>query len=223
MPASLRRADQRRIVFLSWRVGGIQRLLLAQGVGVFLGLVRNAFSVGRIVMQDRDLLVLELSRQRAAGHLALLVVAAAGAKGVPPALVGELGIGRGRSDLEDRLFGVDLARRNRSRRAVMPGDERDMVAREFLRHGHRLRRVAGVVPDLEDQFLAEHAASGVDVGDGLFRPGLHLRPEARVFARERTGDRDMYLGAGRRCGQRDRNRCCHGACRQKAFQHGVPP
>ena len=43
-------------------------------------------------------------------------------------------------------------------------------------------------------------------------PDLHLSPEAREWTR----DGDMYLGIDRRRGERGRNRCCGGACRQTA-------
>ncbi len=61
------------------------------GVHGLLGLVGEALAVRGLVMDDRDLLVLEVVGEALAGDGALLVVATAGAEGVPEAALGEGG------------------------------------------------------------------------------------------------------------------------------------
>jgi hypothetical protein len=51
-------------------------------------------------VQDGDALAAHVLRDVAPGHLALLVVAAADAEGVPLALVGEARVGGGGADLQ---------------------------------------------------------------------------------------------------------------------------
>ena len=60
----------------------------------------------------------------------------------------------------------------------MAGDERDFRAGDLFRHRACLLGIAGVVLDVQHQFLAEHAAGGVDVGDRLSAPFFICRPKA---------------------------------------------
>ena len=56
----------------------------------------------------------------------------------------------------------------------MAGDEWHLHTGHFLGNRARLLWIAGIVTDLELEFLAEHAAGGVDVGNRKFRAILHL-------------------------------------------------
>src|ERR671912_62117 len=78
----------------------VEVLDLAGGLQRLLGLVGEAFAVGGVVVEDRHLFAAELARDVGAGDLALLVVTAAGAEGVPAALVGEARVGGGGAGLE---------------------------------------------------------------------------------------------------------------------------
>ena len=88
-----------------------------------LGLVGQALAVGRLVMNDGDLGVLELLGEVGAGNCALLVVAAAGTEGVPQAALGEGRVGGGRRDLEDAVFGVDFRGRDRNARVEVTDND----------------------------------------------------------------------------------------------------
>ena len=72
----------------------------------------------------------------------------------------------------------------------MPGHELDPGAGHLVRDRHRLLRIAGIVAGGEVELLAEHAAGGVDVGDGHFAAVLHLRAERGVLTGDRTDNRD---------------------------------
>ena len=114
----LQLGDERAIVLLAGREGLVHDLLQAGRIHRLLGLVGEAFAVGGLVVQDRDVLALELRRQILAGDAALLVVAAADAEHVGAgALVGQLRIGRGRRDLDDAFVRVDLGGGDRGARA----------------------------------------------------------------------------------------------------------
>ncbi len=90
----------------------------------------------------------------------------------------------------------------------MAGDERDLRAGDLLGYRTGLLRIAGVVLDIERQFLAEQAAGGVEIRHRLFGAVLHL-PAERGFAarhRARHGDGDVLRERRRR--QRQRSAEC---------------
>ena len=175
--------DQRIEVLVALRVGLVHLLLHAGLVQRLLHLVGQAFAVGRLVVKDGDVLALVGLGDVVAGDRALLVVAAADAERVPQVAFGEGRIGRGRRDLQHAAVGIGLRRRDRRRRAIVPGDERQLHAGELLADRARLLRIAGVVADLELELLAHHAAGGVDVGDRRFGAVLELACRTRRTAR----------------------------------------
>ncbi len=96
----------------------------------------------------------------------------------------------------------------------MAGDERDFRAGDLFRHRARLFRIAGIVLDIKYQFLAGHAAGGVEIGDRLFGTVLHLAAERGFAARHRAGHRDGDVLRERTC--RQRKRCAQ--CQADEFQ-----
>ena len=131
-----------------------------------------------------------------AGDRALLVVAAADAEDVPHAALGDLRIGRGRRDLEDAVLLVDLGGRHGDAGIEVADDELDAVAGELVGDRDALLGIGDVVADCERDLLAEDAAGGVDVGDGLLGAVLELRAEGGVRAGDRAGDAEFDLGRG---------------------------
>src|SRR5690606_21876764 len=106
---------------------------------------------------------------------ALLVVTAAGAIDARTGtLVGELRVGRGGRDLDDAFLGIDRRCRDRRTGAEMAGHEDHAFARSLVGHRDSLLRIAGVIADRQDQLLAVHATSRVDILDGLLGATLHL-------------------------------------------------
>src|SRR4051812_49203929 len=85
----------------------------------------------------------------------------------------------------------------------MAGDERNFHAGEFFRHRARLFGIAGIIADFQLELLAEDAARGVDVGDGLFGAIAELPPEAGFAARHRAGDADREILSQSRTGERE--------------------
>ena len=86
----------------------------------------------------------------------------------------------------------------------MAGDERNFRAGDFFRDRARLLRIAGIVLDIQRQFLAEHAAGGVDIRHRLFGAVLHLPAEGGFAARHRAGHGDGDVLRQRRGRQRQR-------------------
>src|ERR1700690_583928 len=76
----------------------VQNLLDAEFMHIVEGGVGEAFAVGGLVVDDRDLFALELVAREFGPDHALLIVAPAGAEGVPKLAVRDLGIGGGRGD-----------------------------------------------------------------------------------------------------------------------------
>ena len=138
------------------------------------------------------------------GNLALLVVAAADAKGERRTVIGVLRVGGGGRNFDDAVIGIDLAGGNRGRRAEMAVDHDDAIGNQLISGGDSLFRVAGVVDrDFHDGF-AEDATLGVEVGDSLGRAtGFKLGPKGGIGAGEGAGDTDLGLRVCLRCRQSD--------------------
>ncbi len=134
---------------------------------------------------------------------ALLVVAAAGAERVPEALLGELGVGRGRGDLQHAVLVVDGRGRDRDAGVEVAHHVLHAVADELVGDRDALLRVGHVVADLEGDLVAEDAALGVEVVDGLLGALLELGAEGGVGAGDRPGDAELEVG---RVGERRRRR-----------------
>ena len=182
------------VVPLARGIGAVEGFLLAGGVQRLLRLIRQAFAVGGVVMQDGDALAAEILRHVGAGHLALLVVPAANSEGVPAAVVGIGRVGRGGADLQHAFLRIHLAGRDGAAGTVVPGHEGDLPAGKLVGDRDRLARVAGVVADLEHKLAAEHAATGVDVRHRLLGTGPHLGAEHRVLAGHRASRGDGFHG-----------------------------
>ena len=87
----------------------------------------------------------------------------------------------------------------------MAGHEWDLGTPDLFRHRARLLGVAGIVFDVERQFLAEQTASGIEVGDRHLSAVLHLPAEGRFAAGHGAGYRDgdvLRECAGRQCKRR---------------------
>ncbi len=122
----------------------------------FLRLVGEALTVGRLVVQDGDLLAGEILGEIVARDLALLVVTAANAVDVGAgALVGELRVGRGWRNLDDAFFRIDLRRRDRRARAEVTCNKRNTGGCDLVCSGNRLLRVTGIVSDDQLELLAD--------------------------------------------------------------------
>jgi hypothetical protein len=87
----------------------------------------------------------------------------------------------------------------------MARHERDFCAGNFFRHRARLLGIAGVVLDVQRQFLAEHAAGGVEIRHRHVGAVLHLPAECGFAARHRAGHGDGDVLRQRR--RRQRQRC----------------
>ena len=196
--------DERGEILVALIVGLVELLLHARGVERLLHLVGEAFAVGRLVVDDGDVLVLEILRQIAGGKAALLIVAAAGAECVPHAAVGEERIGRGRRDLQHVAVDIGVRGRDRRRRAIMADGNGDAHAGEFFRDRARLLGIAGIVADLEPELSSEHAAGGIDVGDRLLGAVAHLPAEGRLAAGHRARGADHDVVRHRRAGEERR-------------------
>ena len=161
--------DERGEVLVGVVVGLVHGLLQAALVEGLLGLVGHALAVGRLVVKDRDLGVLVVLQDVGADRGALHVVTAAGAEHRGVALgggiVGQLGVGRSRRDLQDLAFLVDVRRRDRRARAEMAGHEHDLVGHHLVGDRGRLLGIAGIVADQQLELLAVHAARRVDLLD----------------------------------------------------------
>ena len=90
----------------------------------------------------------------------------------------------------------------------MPGNKLDPVTRQLIGQGHRAGGIAAVVLDEELKGIAEQSASGVDVGNGLFRASAHLFAEDLIFPAHRAdnGNLDLSFRGGRHGGKTNQSR-----------------
>src|SRR6266536_2551186 len=193
---------QRIEVLVALGIGLVELLLHAGLVERLLGLVGQAFAVGRLVLKTRAVLALVVLGHEVAGDRALLVVAAADPERVPQAAVREGWIGRGRGDLQHVALGIGLGGRDRGRRAIMAGHEGHPHAAEFFADGSGLLGIAGVIADLDGELLAHHAARRIDVGQGHLGAVLELLPERSILARHRAGHADLDGVLCERCARK---------------------
>ena len=90
----------------------------------------------------------------------------------------------------------------------MTGDKNHLFPDHVIGRRHRLLRVASVVGDDQFEFLAEHPALGIDVGDRHLGAALHLFANRGIRAGDRPDHRYRdVLGLGDACSQRQ-------SCRQ---------
>ncbi len=181
-------------------VGLVQLFGDAGLVERLLGLVGETLAVGGLVVEDGDVLALVVLDDVLGGDQALLIVAAADARHVPELALGVERVGGGRRNLQHVAVGIGFRRRDRRRRAIMAGDERDLRAGDLFSHRTRLLGIAGVVLDIQRQLLAEHTAGGVEICYRLVGAVLHLAAERGFAARHRArhGDGDVLRkGRGR--------------------------
>ena len=175
--------DDRRIVLLAGVDAFVEHFLDAELVHVVERGVGEALAVGRLVVDDRDLLALEMVARVFGPQHALLVVAAAGAERVPQPAVGDLRDWSPRGDEQDAVLRVDVGGRDRHAGVEVADDELDAVADELVGDRHALLGIGHVVALLEGDLLAEDAAGLVDVVNGL------LRAVARAARRRRRSVR----------------------------------
>ena len=154
-------------------------------------------------MDERDLLALEMGKDVAAGDLALLVIAPAGAEDVPHVALGDFGIGRGWRDRENPVFLIDFRSRNGDAGIVVADDEFHAVTGKVVGDRNALFWIGDVVAELDGHLVAKDAPGGIDVGGSLFDAVLHLRAGRGVRASERAADPEFHLGGG---GLRERKR-----------------
>ncbi len=101
----------------------------------------------------------------------------------------------------------------------MPDYDRHLHAGELLADRARLLGIAGIVADFELDLLAEHAARGVDVGDGLFGAVPQLAAERGFAARHRAGNADANVLSKSRSG----NRQSESQTGEQRFLHLITP
>ena len=130
-----------------------------------LDAVGDARAPGRAVIQDRDPLARPMLGQVVGDHHPLPVVPAVHAEHVRAAFLGQLRARRARGDHENPCLLVHLRGRDRGVRAPVAGDEDDAVTDQLAGERHRLIGIAEVVAHDQLDFLAEHAALGVEVLD----------------------------------------------------------
>src|SRR5215204_6264734 len=212
--------DEGRVVLLAGVDALVHDLLQALLVHRLLGLVGEALAVGGLVVDDGDLLALEALGEIAAGDLALLVVAAAGAEGVPLSALGQARVRRGGRRLDDAGFLVDLGGRDRDAGVEVADDPLDAFGGELVRDRDALLRIGHVVADRKHELLAHDAAGGVDVLDRLLGAVLELGPEGGVRAGDRSGDADLDLRVRR---ARESNTETERDAGQQHFLHLVTP
>jgi hypothetical protein len=131
-------------------------------------------------VDNGDLLALEFLHDVGARHLALLIVASAGAEHVPHAALGDLGVGCRGSDHVHAVLLVNLGGGHGDAGIEVADDELDAVAEHLVGDRHALLGIGGVVAEDELDLLAVDAALGVDVGGGLFGTVLELGAEGGV-------------------------------------------
>ena len=116
---------------------------------------------------------------------------------VPLAVVGELRVRRGRRDLDDPGFLVDVRGRDRHAGVEVADDPLHAVGDELVRDRDALLRIRDVVADDDLDLLAVDAAGGVDVLGRLLGAVLELGAERRVRPGDRPADADLDLRVGR--------------------------
>jgi hypothetical protein len=92
-------------------------------------------------------------------------------------------------------------------------------ADELVGDGDAFLRIRTVVADRNRDALADDAASGVDVLDGLLDAVLQLGAEGCVRAGDRPGNAELDLGVGPRSKTRGPRRA---RCRSTAFSSWIP-
>src|SRR5215469_3251603 len=158
-------------------------------------------------MDEGDLLTLEMVEDVATRDLALLVIASASAEDVPHIALGDFWISRGRRDLENAILLINFRSRNSDAGIVVADDKLHAVGNEIVGNGNALFRIGDVVAELDGQFVAKHAAGGIDVGGGLFDAVFHLCAGRGIWPGDWAGDPEFYLGGG---GLRERKRKAQG-------------
>jgi hypothetical protein len=79
--------------------------------------------------------------------------------------------------------------------------ELDALADHVVGNVHGLLRIAGVVAHFENELLAVHAASGVDVGHGLFSALPQLFAKRGILTGDGAGNADDDVSERRRGGK----------------------
>src|SRR6185437_14902261 len=139
--------DQRRIIFFAGVDAFVEHFLNAGFVDRLLRFVGEALAVGRLVIDDGDLLALEVLGDIPAGNQALLIVASAGAEDVPHVAFGDGRIGGRRRDLQNAVFLVDLGRRDGDAGIIVADDEFDAVGGELVGDRDALLRIGDIIAE----------------------------------------------------------------------------
>ncbi len=163
-----------------------------------LGFVGKSLAVGGLVVEDRDVLAGEVLGDIAGGNQTLLVVAAADPQHVPQLALGKQRIGRARRNLQHVAVRIGFRGRDRRRRTIVAGDERNSRAGDLLGDGARLLRIASIVVDIKHQLPVEETAGGIDIGHRLLGAVLELAAERGFAASDRRGNRHPDV-LGQRC------------------------
>jgi len=213
--------DECRVVLFTGGVGLVQGFRLPGSIERLAGFVREAFAIGRLVVNDGDLLACIVFGKEIAGNNALGIVTAADTMGVPQAFFGEYRVGRGAADHHDAFLGIDISRRDRRTRTEMASHELDALRHHLVGNRHGLLRIAGIVTDFENEFFAIDSAGGVDVSHRHFGSALQLLTESGILAGDRAGDGDGNVRQGR--GGRKRGSKAEGNARQQILLHMVTP
>jgi hypothetical protein len=154
-------------------------------------------------------------------HHALPVVPTVHAEHVRAAFLGQLRARRAWVDHKNPCLLVHFRGRDRGVRAPVPDDDGDAIADQLARERHRLIGIAVVVADDEFDFLAEHAALGVEVFDRDLGAALIPVAGPGVIAGHRAGQADPDVRRrSRRAECRDRDDADD---EQSRADHGRPP
>ncbi|QTK80831.1 hypothetical protein AT6N2_C3366 [Agrobacterium tumefaciens] len=181
--------------------------------------IRQTLAIGALVMNDRDLLVLEIGENVFRCNLGLLVVTTAGAEDIRQAAVGQARRSCRRRHHQHTVFGKDVRRRNGDARCYRTNDEMDPFGNQLVGCGNALLRLAAIIGKLQHDLFAEDAALFVDFIDCRLGAILDLVAIGSDGAGERRNQADDDLGMGKGCECEGRGERHAGQCLQ--FHPGV--
>ncbi len=109
------------------------------------GLLGKALAVNRSIADDRNLGIGPARDEKVTGDSALLIVPPADAEDIGAALLGQPRVGRGGRHLDDPSSIINLSRRDRGARALVPDNERNLGRHEPMGRRYSLAAVTGII------------------------------------------------------------------------------
>ena len=153
-------------------------------------------------------------------HGALLVITTAGAEHVPHIALGQLGIGCRRGDHDHSVFLIDFGSGNCHAGVEVANHELHAVTDELVGNRHALLGIGHVVTDGDGDFLAENAACGIDVFNGLFDTVFQLCTKGRIGTGDGASNAELDLCIGKT--SRSHQGCDGNACHHCLFHQNLP-